>query len=90
MGASPEIEKTNQNSIVVTSNGEKWKAFIFPLSELEWKLVVLIKQSEILSVFSALLQNMIFIGLLMFVIYFTLGTCLSVNELVMYRFTDCA
>lgn len=71
--AFAEIEKTNQSSIVVTSNGEKWKAFIFPLSELEWKLVVLIKQSEILSVFSALLQNMIFIGLLMFVIYFTLA-----------------
>ena len=71
--AFAEIEKTDQSSIVVTSNGEKWKAFIFPLSELEWKLVVLIKQSEILSVFSALLQNMIFIGLLMFVIYFTLA-----------------
>ena len=71
--AFAEIEKTDQSSIVVTSNGEKWKAFIFPLSELDWKLVVLIKQSEILSVFSALLQNMIFIGLLMFVIYFTLA-----------------
>jgi len=71
--AFAEIEKTDQSSIVVTSNGEKWKAFIFPLSELEWKLVVLIKQSEILSVFFALLQNMIFIGLLMFVIYFTLA-----------------
>ena len=71
--AFAEIEKTDQSSIVVTSNGEKWKAFIFPLSELEWKLVVLIKQSEILSVFSALLQNMIFIALLMFVIYFTLA-----------------
>lgn len=71
--AFAEIEKTDQSSIVVTSNGEKWKAFIFPLSELDWKLVVLIKQSEILSVFSALLKNMIFIGLLMFVIYFTLA-----------------
>lgn len=71
--AFAEIEKTDQSSIVVTSNGEKWKAFIFPLSELEWKLIILIKQSEILSVFSALLQNMIFIGLLMFVIYFTLA-----------------
>ena len=71
--AFAEIEKTDQSSVVVSSNGEKWKAFIFPLSELDWKLVVLIKQSEILSVFSALLQNMIFIGLLMFVIYFTLA-----------------
>ena len=71
--AFAEIEKTDQSSIVVSSNGEKWKAFIFPLSELDWKLVVLIKQSEILSVFSALLKNMIFIGLLMFVIYFTLA-----------------
>ena len=71
--AFAEIEKTDQSSIVVTSNGEKWKAFIFPLSELDWKLIILIKQSEILSVFSALLKNMIFIGLLMFVIYFTLA-----------------
>ncbi|MGP1523848.1 MAG: methyl-accepting chemotaxis protein, partial [Treponema sp.] len=71
--AFAEIEKTDQSPIVVTSNGEKWKAFIFPLSELDWKLIILIKQSEILSVFSALLKNMIFIGLLMFVIYFTLA-----------------
>ena len=71
--AFAEIEKTDQSSIVVTSNGEKWKAFIFPFSELDWKLIILIKQSEILSVFSALLKNMIFIGLLMFVIYFTLA-----------------
>ena len=71
--AFAEIEKTDQSSIVVSSNGEKWKAFIFPLSELDWKLIILIKQSEILSVFSALLKNMIFIGFLMFVIYFTLA-----------------
>ena len=71
--AFAEIEKTQQGSIVVTSNGEKWKAFIFPMAQVEWKLIMLVKQSEILSVFSALLKNMIFIGLLMFVIYFTLA-----------------
>jgi len=71
--AFAEIEKTQQGSIVVTSNGEKWKAFIFPMTQVEWKLIMLVKQNEILSLFSALLHNMIFIGLLMFVIYFTLA-----------------
>ena len=71
--AFAEIEKTQQGSIVVTSNGEKWKAFIFPMAQVEWKLIMLVKQNEILSLFSALLHNMIFIGLLMFVIYFTLA-----------------
>ena len=71
--AFAEIEKTKEGSLLVNSNGEKWKAFIFPFSELDWKLIIWVKQSEILSVFSALLKNMIFIGLLMFVIYFTLA-----------------
>ena len=73
LSAFAEIEKTQQGSIVVTSNGEKWKAFIFPMAQVEWKLIMLVKQNEILSLFSALLHNMIFIGLLMFVIYFTLA-----------------
>ena len=73
LSAFAEIEKTQQGSIVVTSNGEKWKAFIFPMAQVEWKLIMLVKQNEILSLFSALLKNMIFIGLLMFVIYFTLA-----------------
>ena len=71
--AFAEIEKTKEGSLLVNSNGEMWKAFVFPFSELDWKLIILVKQSEILSVFSALLKNMIFIGLLMFVIYFTLA-----------------
>ena len=61
ISAFAEIEKTQQGSIVVISNGEKWKAFIFPMAQVEWKLIMLVK------------HTMIFIGLLMFVIYFTLA-----------------
>ena len=71
--AFAEIEKTKEGSLLVNSNGEMWKAFVFPFSELDWKLIIWVKQSEILSVFSALLKNMIVIGLLMFVLYFTLA-----------------
>ena len=71
--AFAEIEKTKEGSLLVNSNGENWKVFVFPFSNVDWKLVILIKHSEILSMFSALLKNMIVIGLLMFVLYFTLA-----------------
>ncbi len=71
--AFAEIEKTKEGSLLAYSNGELWKAFVFPFSDIDWKLVISVKQSEILSLFSALLQNMIVIGLLMSVFYFTLA-----------------
>ena len=54
-------------------DGKRWKVSVFSLSELGWKLAILIEQNEILSLFYTLLQNMILIGFLMFVLYFTLA-----------------
>ena len=68
-----EIDAMKKGSAFITLDKETWKASVFPLSEAGWKLIILVKQIEILSLFYALLQNMIFIGLLMFIVYFTLA-----------------
>ena len=67
-----EIEQTT-NATTLTINDQQWQAYIFPLPKLGWKLVILVEQREILSLFYALVRIMVLIGLLMFVIYFTLA-----------------
>ena len=71
------IEKTESGSVFISLDGKNHKAYIFPIPELGWKFVVLIEQTEVLSLFYTLLQNMIFIGILMFVLYFTLALIFS-------------
>ena len=67
-----EIERIT-DSTMMTIAGTQWKIFLFPLSDLGWKLVIFVEQNEILSLFYALIRIMILIGLLMFVVYFTLA-----------------
>ena len=71
--AFTEIAQKKEGTISITVDGSNKKAYIFPLSDLGWKLVILVEQREILSLFYALLRIMVLIGLLMFVIYFTLA-----------------
>ena len=66
-----------QDSAALSIDGIQWSISVFPLSGLDWKLVVLVEQHEILSLFYELLRSMILIGLLMFVIYFTLAIIFS-------------
>ena len=61
------------DSSMLTIDGKNRKAYIFPLSELGWKLVIFVEQNEILSLFYALVRIMVLIGLAMFVFYFTLA-----------------
>ena len=58
------------DSSMLTIDGKNRKAYIFPLSELGWKLVIFVEQNEILSLFYALVRIMVLIGLVMFVFYF--------------------
>ena len=71
--AFTEIDKMKEGSVFIMLDGKRWKVSVFSLSELGWKLAILIEQNEILSLFYTLLQNMILIGFLMFVLYFTLA-----------------
>jgi len=75
--AFEKIGKIEGGSVFVTLDGKRRKAYVFPLSEFGWKLIILVEQNEILSLFYALVRNMILIGLLMFVIYFTLAILFS-------------
>ncbi len=70
--SSLEIEHI-KDSTLLTIDGKQWQAYIFPVAELEWKLVIFVEQSEILSLFYALVKIMALIGLAMFVLYFTLA-----------------
>ena len=71
--AFSEIAQKADGSVSITVDGSNKKAYIFPLSALGWKLVILVEQREILSLFYALVRIMLFIGLLMFIVYFTLA-----------------
>jgi len=71
--AFAKITQKKEGSVFITLDGKQRKAYIFPLPELRWKLIVIVEQREILSLFYALVRIMILIGLLMFVIYFTLA-----------------
>ena len=71
--AFSEIAQKAAGSVSITVDGSNKKAYIFPLPKLGWKLVILVEQGEILSLFYALVRIMVLIGLLMFVIYFTLA-----------------
>lgn len=73
LAAFTEIGKTPDGSIFVMLDGKLVKAYIFPLSDLGWKLVIFVEQNEILSLFYALVRIMVLIGLVMFVLYFTLA-----------------
>lgn len=68
-----EIGALEDGSVLVDFDGKKCQAYVFPLSELGWKLVIIVEQNEIFSVFYTLVRSMILIGLLMFVIYFTIA-----------------
>ncbi len=68
-----EIDKMKEGSAFIMLDGKRWKVSVFSLSGLDWKVALLIEQNEILSLFYTLLQNMILIGLCMFVLYFTLA-----------------
>ena len=73
LAAFTEIGKTSNGSMLVTLDGKMVKTYIFPLPDLGWKLVILVEQGEILSLFYALVRIMVLIGLAMFVLYFTLA-----------------
>lgn len=71
--AFAKITQKKEGSVFITLDGKQRKAYIFPFPELRWKLIVIVEQREILSLFYALVRIMILIELLMFVIYFTLA-----------------
>ena len=77
LAAFTEIGKTSDGSMFVTLDGKMVKVYIFPLSDLGWKLVVFVEQNEILSLFYALVRIMVLIGLAMFIFYFTLAILAS-------------
>ena len=77
LAAFTEIGKTSDGSMFVTLDGKMVKVYIFPLSDLGWKLVVFVEQNEILSLFYALVRIMVLIGLVMFIFYFTLAILAS-------------
>ncbi len=52
-------------------DGTQWRAYVFPLSHMNWKLITLIYEREIISLFVELLRAMAFIGVLMFAVYFS-------------------
>jgi len=75
--AFAKITQKKEGSVFITLDGKQRKAYIFPFPELRWKLIVIVEQREILSLFYALVRIMGLIGLAMFVFYFTLAILAS-------------
>ena len=68
-----DIAKMTSGPLIVQLDGKKQKVSMFRLPETGWKLVVFVEQNEVLSLFYSLLHNMIIIGILMFIVYFTIA-----------------
>ncbi len=77
ISAFAEIEKIEEGSALVTLDGLRRRAYVFPFARFGWKLAVFITQSEISTLFYSLVHNMIFVGLLLFIIYFVLAVVFS-------------
>ena len=75
--AFAKITQKKEGSVFITLDGKQRKAYILPFPELRWKLIVIVEQREILSLFYALVRIMVLIGLAMFVFYFTLAILAS-------------
>ena len=71
--AFTEMNKMTSGSHIINLDGKKWKTTMFQLPETGWKLFIFIEQNEILSLFYSLLHNMIIIGILIFIFYFTMA-----------------
>ena len=75
--ALTEIAAVSADSTTVTLDGKKQRAYVFPLPQFQWKLIILVEQDEILSLFYALLQKMLIIGTLMIMSCFVLAFVVS-------------
>lgn len=71
------IEKLEKGSALVDLDGGKCKAYAFPLDSYSWKLCVIVKQNEILSLFYSMLKNMIFISVILFAFCFVIAYIIS-------------
>ena len=77
LAAFSVIEKLENNSALVDLDGGKCRAYNFSLPAYNWKLCVIVKQNEILSLFYSMLKNMIFISLILFAVCFVIVYLLS-------------
>ncbi len=77
LAAFSVIEKLENNSALVDLEGGKCRAYNFSLPAYNWKLCVIVKQNEILSFFSSMLQSMLFISLILFAVCFVIVYLLS-------------
>ena len=77
LAAFSVIEKLENNSALVDLDGGKCRAYNFSLPAYNWKLCVIVKQNEILSLFYSMLKNMIFISLILFAVCFVIVYMLS-------------
>ena len=75
--ALTKIAAVSADSTIVTLDGKKQRAYVFPLPEFQWKLIILVEQEEISSLFYALLQKMLIIGSLMIMGCFVLAFVVS-------------
>ena len=77
LAAFSVIEKLENNSALVDLDGGKCRTYNFSLPSYNWKLCVIVKQNEILSLFYSMLKNMIFISLILFAVCFVIVYMLS-------------
>ncbi|MGP1529066.1 MAG: methyl-accepting chemotaxis protein [Treponema sp.] len=71
--ALTEIAAAAVDSTIVTLDGKTQRAYVFPLPQFQWKLIILVEQDEISSLFYVLLHKMLIIGSLMIMGCFVLA-----------------
>ncbi len=64
-----KIKDFSSGNLNITMNGEKWQAKVYTVNNLNWKLVAVMKDSEIFANFYKALQLMLLVGLSVLVFY---------------------
>lgn len=69
--AFTRLADASSKEIKLSMDEGQWRAYVFPLKNMDWHLVMLVSEREIMSLFIELLRAMALIGVLMFAVYFS-------------------
>ncbi|QSI03418.1 methyl-accepting chemotaxis protein [Treponema pedis] len=75
--AFTQLQLNNSTAVSIEMDGENWSARIFSIEEPDWKVITLVEQSEMLTLFTRLVQNMAWISAVLIIAVLITGFVFS-------------
>ncbi|WP_024470375.1 cache domain-containing protein, partial [Treponema pedis] len=75
--AFTQLQLNNSTAVSIEMDGENWSARIFSIEEPDWKVITLVEQSEMLTLFTRLVQNMAWISAVLIIAVLIIGFVFS-------------